>query len=827
MSKFYTSVVKNGNKLLFRYVNNGQSYKSRVSLGPKLYVESNKPTNFKSLEGKHLQEMSFTDLNEAQEFVDKYKEVQNFSIFGQTQFQYQYISNEYPGEIKWDKDLIKVFSIDIETATEEGFPNLDTANEEILLITIKDNYHKQIVTFGTRDYTSTREDAKYLKSTDEALMLKNFIYFWQQNCPDVITGWNINGFDIPYLVTRIKRVLGDSWVNKLSPWEIVRDKKIYANGRNITGYTFVGISTLDYLELYQKFTYQNQESYRLDYIASVELGDKKLENPYENFKDFYTKDWDTFVKYNIHDTELVDRLEDKMKLIDLVFTLAFQSKINFEDVYSPVRMWDVIIYNYLRDRNIVIPLKEDNTKSEAFEGAYVKDPLIGQHKWVASFDLNSLYPHLIMQYNMSPETLSDVRLDVDVEKLLAETPIDKSKLVGLALTANGWCYSKEQKGFLPALMEEMYVNRTKFKKMQLKAEQEYEHTKNEELQKEISRCKNLQMAMKIALNSAYGAIGNRYFRYYDLRIAEGITTSGQLSIRWMANKLNSFMNKTMKTEGKDYVIAIDTDSIYLTLENLVEKVCVGKSVEDKIKFMDKTCESVFQPFIDHGYQELAEYMNAYSQKMQMKREVLADKGIWVAKKRYVLNVHNSEGVQYAEPKIKVMGLEMVKSSTPAVIRSKLKETLKVILYQNEAALQKFVSNFREEFNKLPVEEIAFPRSVSAVNEYKGEPIYKKGTPIHVRGSLLFNHYLKQMGLTKKYQPIGNGDKIKFVYVKGRNPFNENVIAFNTVLPDEFGLYSYIDYDLQFEKVYLDAVDIIIRSLGWSAEKQASLELLFA
>ena len=827
MSKFYTSVVKHGNKLLFRYVNNGQAYKSRVGFGPKLYVQAKQPTNFKSLDGAYLQEMPFTDLNEAQEFVDKYKEVQNFSIFGQTQFQYQYISTEYPGEIKWDKDSIRVFSIDIETSTEEGFPNIETANEEILLITIKDNYHKQIVTFGTRDYTSTREDAKYIKSVNESMMLKTFIDFWQRNCPDVITGWNINGFDIPYLVNRIKRELGDSWVNKLSPWEIVRDKKIYANGRNITGYTFIGISTLDYLELYQKFTYKNQESYRLDYIASVELGDKKLENPYDNFKDFYTKDWDTFVKYNIHDTELVDRLEDKMKLIDLVFTLAFQSKINFEDVYSPVRMWDVIIYNYLRDRSIVIPLKEDNTKSEAFEGAYVKDPLIGQHKWVASFDLNSLYPHLIMQYNMSPETLSDVRLDVDVEKLLAETPIDKSKLVGLALTANGWCYTKDNKGFLPALMEQMYLNRTKFKKMQLKAEQEYEHTKNEELQKEISRCKNLQMAMKIALNSAYGAIGNRYFRYYDLRIAEGITTSGQLSIRWMANKLNSFMNKTLKTEGKDYVIAIDTDSIYLTLEDLVEKVCAGKSDEDKIKFMDKTCESVFEPFIDHGYQELAEYMNAYSQKMQMKREVLADKGIWVAKKRYVLNVHNSEGVQYAEPKIKVMGLEMVKSSTPAVIRSKLKQTLKVILYQNEAALQKFVSNFREEFNKLPVEEIAFPRSVSAVNEYKGEPIYKKGTPIHVRGSLLFNHYLKQMGLTKKYQPIGNGDKIKFVYVKGRNPFNENVIAFNTELPKEFGLHEFVDYDLQFEKVYLDAVDIIIRSLGWSAEKQASLELLFA
>lgn len=825
MSKFYTSVVKYGNKLLFRYVNNGKSYNSKISYGPALYVPVNKQTNHRSLDGYNLHEMRFEDLNQAQEFADRYKEVKNTKVFGQTQFAYQYISDEYPKTINWDKDLIKLFSLDIETATENGFPNIEEANEEILLITIKDNSHKQIVTFGTRDYTSTREDARYIKSANESMMLRTFVDFWQRNCPDVITGWNINGFDIPYLVNRIRLLLGDDHVQKLSPWNLVNDKKIYANGKDIKGYTFVGISTLDYLELYKKFTYTNHESYRLDYIAQYELGSKKLDNPYETFKEFYTNDWDKFVKYNIHDVELVDQLEDKMKLIELVYTMAFNAKINFEDVFSPVRMWDVIIYNYLKDRNIVIPLKEDNTKSEAFEGAYVKDPLVGQHKWVASFDLNSLYPHLIMQYNMSPETLTDTRLDVNVEKLLNKEDIDVP--VGLALTANGWCYSKENKGFLPALMEEMYNNRSKFKKMMLKAEQEYEKTKDPQLVKEISKLKNLQMAMKIALNSAYGAVGNRYFRYYDLRIAEGITTSGQLSIRWMANKLNDFLNKTLKTKGEDYVIAIDTDSIYLTLENLVETTCQGKTTEQKIAYMDKICEQAFQPFIDGGYQELATYMNAYAQKMQMKREVLADKGIWVAKKRYVLNVHNSEGVQYAKPKIKVMGLEMVKSSTPAVVREKLKDALEVILHEDEAAVQTFVKAFKAEFSKLSVEDIAFPRSISDIDKYDGNPIYKKGTPMHVRGALLFNHYIRQKGLAKKYQPIGNGDKIKFVYVRPNNPFNENVIAFNSVLPKEFGLHQYIDYDLQFEKVFLDAMQIVIEPLGWHAEEVSSLESFFA
>jgi DNA polymerase elongation subunit (family B) len=441
--------------------------------------------------------------------------------------------------------------------------------------------------------------------------------------------------------------------------------------------------------------------------------------------------------------------------------MAYNAKINFEDVYSQVRMWDTIIYNHLRKKGIVVPAKSHSGKDAQFEGAYVKDPIVGLHKWMASFDLNSLYPHLIMQYNISPETLTSEKISVTVDKLLNQE-IDTTyvKQRDLALTANGWTYTKEFKGFMPELMEKMYTDRSKFKKQMLKVQQEYEKDKSQKhLLKDISRLNNLQMAMKIALNSAYGAMGNQYFRYFDIRMAEGITTSGQLSIRWMANKLNAFMNKTLKTEGKDYVVAIDTDSIYLTLETLVETMCEGKTDEQKIKFMDKVCEDVFQPFIDSGYQELADYMNAYSQKMQMKREVLADKGIWTAKKRYILNVHNSEGVQYAKPKIKVMGLEMVKSSTPAVIRDKLRDSIEVILRGNQADLQNYIMEFRKEFDKLPVEEIAFPRGVNGMKQYAGSPIYSKGTPIHVRGALLFNHYTKKMGLDKKYQPIRDGDKL--------------------------------------------------------------------
>jgi DNA polymerase elongation subunit (family B) len=661
--------------------------------------------------------------------------------------------------------------------------------------------------------------------------LDKFIFWWENNSPEVVTGWNCDLYDIPYIYGRLCRVLGEKVAKQLSPWGIVTENEVIIKGRTNIRYDIAGITILDYLELYKKFTYTNQESYRLDHIAEVELGQKKLDHSeYDTFKDFYTNDWQKFVEYNIVDVELVDRLEDKMKLIELAITMAYDAKVNYNDVFFQVRTWDSIIYNYLREKGVVIPFKKDTKKDAKFAGAYVKEPVPGRYDWVVSFDLNSLYPHLIMQYNISPETLVETKHPtVSVDKILNET-VDFSDYKDYAVCANGAMYRKDIRGFLPELMEKMYRDRVIYKKKMLEAKQEYEKTPTVELMKEIARCNNIQMAKKISLNSAYGAVGNEFFRYFKLENAEAVTLSGQVSIRWIENKLNQYLNKILKTNGVDYVIAVDTDSVYLNMGPLVESVYKGreKITEGIVSFLDKICKVEFEKYIEGCYQELATYVNAYEQKMQMKRENIADRGIWTAKKRYILNVWDSEGVRYTEPKLKMMGIEAVKSSTPAPCRVKIKEALNIIMNKTEDDLINFINNFRKEFFTLAPESISFPRSVNELTKYKSTfSIYQKGTPIHTRGALLYNHYIKDKGLDSKYPIINNGEKIKFCYLKKANPTRENVISFIQQFPKELGLSKYVDYDLQFEKSFIEPIKNILNCIGWNVEKKNNLDLLFS
>ena len=818
--------------MLVRGYEDGKQFSYREEFGPTFYVPSKKESKWKTLDGENVEPIKPGKISDCKEFVEKYKDVHGFAIYGNDRYVAQYISDKYPeDEIKFDISKIGLYTIDIEVAAEEGFPDVHNVSEELLAITLQDASTKHITCFASRPFNNTRKDVTFVLCEDEYNLIDRFLEWWQLVSPDVITGWNCELYDIPYIVRRIERLMGEKVVKKLSPWGNVRQREIQMHGRPQIACELAGISVIDYLDLYKKFTYTNQESYRLDHIAFVELGQRKLDHSeFDTFKDFYTGNWQKFIEYNIIDVELVDRLEDKMKLIELALTMAYDAKVNYNDVFFQVRTWDAIIYNYLKKKNIVIPPKERSEKDSQYAGAYVKEPIPGKYDWVVSFDLNSLYPHLIMQYNISPETLQDTRHpSATVDKILNEQ-LTFEMYKDYAVCANGAMYRKDVKGFLPELMEKMYGDRVVFKKKMLAAKQQYEKTPTKALEKEIARCNNIQMAKKISLNSAYGAIGNQYFRYFKLANAEAITLSGQVSIRWIENRMNKRLNKILKTENTDYVIASDTDSIYLNLGPFVDWVFKDreKTPEVVVDFLNKVCEVEFEPYIESSYQALADYVNAYDQKMQMKRENIADRGIWTAKKRYILNVWDSEGVRYAEPKLKIMGIEAVKSSTPAPCRQMIKDGLKLVMSGTEDEVIKFIEDSRKDFQKLPPEEVSFPRSVSSVDKYKGSnTIYAKGTPMHVRGALLYNFYIKERGLDKKYAYIQNGEKIKFCYLKSPNPTRENVISFIQDFPKELDLNRFVDYEMQFNKAFLEPVKTILDAIGWSVEKKVSLESFFS
>ncbi|MGZ4849823.1 MAG: 3'-5' exonuclease [Candidatus Bathyarchaeia archaeon] len=823
---FYTNVYQHRGKIYLRGYQGNKRVKEVVKYKP--YVFRPQEGGFyRTIDGTQCDKVHFESIRLAKDYLEQFKEVDNVTTYGLTNFPYLFIYDNYPGEIQFDPLKVSVASIDIECAADEGFPNIQLADKEITAIALRSK--GKSIAFGCGNFVPKDDTVTYVKCKHETELLTKFLDVWEQMAPDVVTGWNIDFFDFPYLINRIRNILGPDAHKRLSPWGFVEEKTIEFMKKQTQTYIIAGISILDYYQLYRKFTFGNAESYKLNYIAHIVLGEHKIDySEFGSLLNLYKQDFQKFMEYNIHDAVLVDRLEEKLGFIKQVIAMAMDAKVNYNDTFTTVRAWDIIIHNYLLDRRIVIPPNTSSKKTRKNIGGYVKEPNPGLYKWVVSFDLKSSYPHNIMQYNISPETLIGKRDIPSIEEIISkrrDIRQDFNINGDYAVAGNGCFFKKDKQGFLPALMEKMYNDRAMFNAKLALLEEEYERTKDKSLLNDISKYNNMQMAKKIQLNSAYGALANEFFRWFDIDLAEAITSSGQLAVIWVATAINLYMNKLLKTTNVDYIIASDTDSVYINMGELAKKL----STTDAKKItaaLDTFSKTKLEPFIAESFDKLAEYMNVYKQCMSMTRETIAEKGIWTGKKRYILNVWDKKGVKYDKPKLKVTGIESVRSSTPHVCRDKINEALRIIMNEDEETLQEFIANFKEEFRKLPFEEVAFPRGVNGMLEYAdAATLYRKGTPIQVKGSLIFNKLLKEHGI-ETIQPIADGDKIRFAYLKEPNTIHHAVIAAPDFLPKEFNLDKYIDRDLQFDKSFVEPLRTITGVLNWNVEPVATLASFF-
>lgn len=862
MADFYTNVQVYGNNILYIGYRNGRKFKYKVPYSPTLFVPTNEESEFKTLNGENLLKVKKSSIKETREFIKKCEGIENFKLYGNDRFQYCFISDMFKNDVEWDLSKVKIAIIDIEVDSNPatgGYAKPDDPFQPIVSIGLKFLGDDRVYVWGYNDFQCA-ENVNYFKCKDEYSLYKSFLNFWDQEAPDVISGWFIETFDIPYIVNRFRKIVGNSETSRLSPWGIIRDKNNRVNigggfSREEITYSFFGIATLDYVTLYKKYQPggNSKERYKLDYIAQEEINECKLE--YEgSLHNLYTTDYQKFIEYNIQDVVLIESLDNKCKLFNLALILAYDSKTNYEDIFTQTRMWDAMIYDFLKKKNIQVPMIKIG-EDVGYEGAFVKEPIAGLHKWVVTLDATSLYPSIIMGKNIGPETIVDpenyskemrdlISSGVNVNSLLEKSyDLTFLKEQNVTLCPNGQFFRTDKKGFLTEMVEKVFAVRQQYKKNRIKAEQEYEEIceqlkhktdkslldRKKELEYEISKYDILQLAKKLSLNSLYGCMGTKYFRFFDVRLAEAITLEGQLSIKYVQKSVNTYLNDILKSSNKDFVLGIDTDSVLLSLEYLVEKTVKDMKEPNEIaNYLVKVAEKKLQPYVDSVTQDLSEYLNSYSNKINFKLEKICSAGIWSgAKKRYALMVYSNEGVVYSEPKLKVTGLEVVQSTTPAVIKKALRDCLLIFLSGDEDQLIEYVKNFKDNFSNFSVEDISFPQGVNGMEKYANpHTIYSKGTPVYVRAGLMYNKLLSDKGLDKIYESIKSGDKVKFVYLKLPNPTRENVIAYPEKFPTELDLLQYVDYNTMYEKGFIKPLAPLAEAAKWRYERILTIDQFF-
>ena len=837
---FYTNVALIGNKIHMRYIENGVRKQNDFAFTPELFVKSSRG-DYKDLYGTRYKATEMSSVSEFREQVKAKAGVVNETVCGNAKSEFEFIHKNFPQNITFDSSQINIAYLDIEVFTDGAFPEPAAAKYPINAISFRIHGMTYAfgLTYGNVTYKSKKDDVTVYLYDSEEKLLSSFVDFWSKCELDVISGWNSNSFDIPYICRRIEKIFGEKYLKRLSPYsKVFSTERKNDFGNKEIAYKIYGISQLDYLAIYKKFTFKNRESYKLDFIAQEELGERKEDvSEFDNLFDLYEKDFELFMDYNIKDTELVERLDDRLKLMEIALTLAYFSKVNYEDIFSPMRYWENIIHNYLYENFIVCPVeKPENEKTKKFEGAYVKNPIVGKHDFMVSFDFTSLYPYILRTFNISPETILGMRDDIDVTSILNQS-VDLSDEYDKDVTvaANGARFTRKKTGFIPALIKRMLDLRVDSKKEMIKTQQAIEEMKKngasandiKDLEKKAVALFNMQLVAKVAANSFYGICGLKYFRFYDIRLAEAVTYSGQAANRFVEKNVNEYLNRLLKTEDKDYTIYMDTDSCYFDLSGMVEKFVPDKTKKEQNEFVKKVGYSKLTECIDNAIESFNNYLNVHDPILNMKMEAVGG-GVFIAKKKYVMSIVHMEGVDYAKPKLKMTGVEAVKSSTPAPARKALTDCANILVTGTEDELIEYVTKFRKEWNALAPDEIALPTSVNGIHKYHIEKNqYKLGCPIHVRAAINYNHWIKESKIDIYYSDIKDGSKAKYVFLIDQNYTRENVIAFPARLPKELDLHDKIDYNIQLERSFLSPLKIMLEPTNWKYEKTVNLMDLFS
>ena len=831
--KFYTACALKGNKVLVRGYRNGERFSESVAFKPSLFIRSEKDSKYRTLKQIKVKRMIFDTLYDCREFLDQYRELDDCPIYGNTDFVTQYIMETYQGEMVYDLSKIKIAYLDLECESEGGFPDLDNPNEKVNLMSIRISGVTHVISFTP----ITLPDCKvYMVSNEKELLKKTFEILAKEDV-DVLTGWNIKLFDIPYIIGRALLYFEEKEIQSWLPFGLMKVRQTDIGGKMYKLYELPGYTILDYMDLYKKFSGTSQESYALQNIAKVELDAQKLDySEYGSLREFYRQNFQKFAEYNVQDAILVERLDDKLKLIDLAVSIAYEAKITFDTVFFATRIWETICCDYLMQKDIVPPLKRSYAKDEQFVGAYVKDVTPGLYKNVVSFDATSLYPSIIMQWNISPETCTKADSSMNADYFLGSDKknipdlLEEAESINSCLACNGSTFTKDVQGFIPILIERTFNQRKEAKSRMIELEKEYEQTKNKDLLPRIAALKIRQSVKKILANSLYGCLGNPAFVYSSPELATAVTVTGQVIIRKAEMAMNDYIQSLTK-DKKDYVLAVDTDSVYLNLDAIVQKISEKTKISNVTEFINQICEQKIQPELTKEMKILSHSLGCSENKIIFKREAIASAGMFIAKKRYALLVQDLEGVRFAEPKLKIMGLETARSSTPLVVRNKLKDCIKIILTKTPEELRKYVDEFYDEFMKLPIEDVASPRGVKGINKYADlSNIYKLGTPIATKAALLHNAYVKKLNLTKDVPAIKENDKIKFVFVNVPNPYGkanrDAVMGFVGKPPKEFQLEKYVDTKKQFDKTFGEPLENILTAIGWSITEKITLEEFF-